>query len=96
MVPSLLTRSALVYCRREYQNMYTGVLQFTVLKKNLYEAHLVHQFRRACEVVKDAFIFSCYQDKSFTNCGRRVFKEQLQMTLDEEGETVNLYELNFP
>ena len=65
-------------------------------EKELYEAHLVHQFKRACEVVNGDFIFSCSQDKQFTNCGRRVFKEQLQMTLDEEGETVNLYELNFP
>ena len=62
----------------------------------LYEAHLVHQFKRACEVVNDDFIFSCSQDKQFTNCGRRVFKEQLQMALDEESETVNLYEFNFP
>lgn len=64
-------------------------------EKELYEAQLVHQFKRACEVVNDDFIFSCSQDKQFTNCGRRVLKEQLQMTLDES-ETVNLYELNFP
>lgn len=67
-------------------------------EKVLYEAHLVHQFKRACEVVKDAFIFSCYQDKKYTNCGRRVFKEQLQMILDEERckKTLNIYEINFP
>lgn len=64
----------------------------------LYEAHLVHQFRRACEVIEGAFIFSCYQDKRFTNCGRRVFKQLLQMTLDEERskKTMNLYEIDFP
>ena len=65
-------------------------------KQVLYEAHLVHQFKTACEVVNGEFIFSCSQDKKFLNCGRRVFKEQLRMTLDEESETVNLYEFNFP
>ena len=65
-------------------------------EKVLYEAHLVHQFKKACEVVNGDFIFSCSQDKQFTDCGRRMFKEQLQMTLDEESETVNLYEFNFP
>jgi len=67
-------------------------------EKVLYEAHLVHQFKKACEVIKDTFIFSCYQDKTYTNCGRRVFKEQLQMTLDEERckKTLNLYEIDFP
>jgi len=65
-------------------------------EKVLYEAHLVHQFKRACEVINGDFIFSCSQDKKFLNCGRRVFKEQLRMTLDEESETVNLYEFNFP
>ena len=66
-------------------------------EKDLYEAHIVHQFKRACEVVKDAFIFSCYQDTKFTNWGRKVLKEQLQLALDEERckKTMNLYEINF-
>lgn len=64
----------------------------------LYEAHLVHQFQQACETIEDAFIFSCYQEKSLTRCGRRVFKEMFQTTLDEERskKTMNLYEINFP
>jgi len=65
-------------------------------EKGLYEAHLVHQFKMACEVVNGDFFFSCSQDKKFLHCGRTVLKEQLRMTLDEESETVNLYEFNFP
>ncbi|XP_078375098.1 histidine N-acetyltransferase-like [Oculina patagonica] len=67
-------------------------------EEDLYEAHLVHQFKKACEAVKDSFIFSCFQDKRFADCGRRVLKEQLQLSLDEEESkrTINLYELNFP
>ena len=54
-------------------------------EKDLYEAHVLHQLKKACEVVtEDSFIFTCFQDKRFTMCGRRVLKEQLQLELDEE------------
>ncbi|KAL9958121.1 hypothetical protein ACROYT_G035092 [Oculina patagonica] len=49
----------------------------------LYEAHLLHQFKRACEVIKDDFIFGCYHDKSLTSYGRRVLEEQLLLEVDE-------------
>ena len=41
----------------------------------LYRAHLVHQFKRACEVIKGAFVFLSFHDKQFTDCGRRVLNE---------------------
>ena len=48
----------------------------------LYQAHLVHQFKRACEVIKDAdFRFSCFQDQVFTNRGRRFLQERLRTKL---------------
>ena len=59
----------------------------------LYEAHLLHQFKRAFEVVKGDFIFHSFQDKSLTNHGKRVLKERLQVEFKEE-LPVNLYELD--
>ncbi|KAL9958125.1 hypothetical protein ACROYT_G035096, partial [Oculina patagonica] len=43
----------------------------------LYEAHLLYQFKRACEVVKGDFSFDTFQDKRLTNYGRRVLQERL-------------------
>ncbi len=63
----------------------------------LYEAHLFHQFKRACEVVDGDFIFDCYQDESLTNYGRKVLQERLQLELDEEASntSIKLYEEKF-
>ena len=63
----------------------------------LYEAHLLHQFQRAREVIKRDFSFDTFQDKSLTNRGRRVLPEQLQLQLDEEMSktSAKLYEKRF-
>ena len=50
----------------------------------LYEAHLSHQFKRACEVIKGDFIFGSHHDKSLTNHGRRVLEERLHLEIDEK------------
>ena len=50
----------------------------------LYQAHLVHQFKRACEVIKSDFMLQAYYHRGLTNCGRRILKELLQITLDED------------
>ncbi|KAL9958111.1 hypothetical protein ACROYT_G035082 [Oculina patagonica] len=57
----------------------------------LYEAHLLHQLKRACEVIKGDFIFNSFHDKSLTYHGKRVLKERLQVEFEEE-LPVNLYE----
>ena len=67
----------------------------------LYEAHILHQLKRACEVIKGDFFFSSSQDKTLTNSGRRVLKELLHMEIDEDlSETGNniwrLYEVTKP
>ena len=66
----------------------------------LYEAHLLHQLKRACEVIKGNFFFISSQDKTLTNSGRRVLKELLLMEKDEDlseiGNTVRLYEVTKP
>lgn len=63
----------------------------------LYEAHLLHQLKRACEVIKGDFFFSSSQDKTLTNSGRRALKELLDMKIDEDlSKTYNrmrLYEV---
>ena len=49
----------------------------------LYEAHLLHQFQRAREVIKGDFSFFTFQDESLTKQGVRVLQERLQLQLDE-------------
>ncbi|KAL9958110.1 hypothetical protein ACROYT_G035081 [Oculina patagonica] len=49
----------------------------------LYEAHLLHQLQRACEVIEGDFIFGSCHDKSLTNHGRKVLEEQLHLKIDE-------------
>lgn len=63
----------------------------------LYEAHLLHQFQQAREVIKGDFTFDTFQDESLTNRGRRVLQEQLQLQLDEEMSktSAKLYEKSF-
>jgi len=62
----------------------------------LYQVLLLHQFKRACEAIKGPFIFCSLQDERFTESGRKVLKELLLVTLDEERseETTNIYEVN--
>ena len=50
----------------------------------VYEAHLLYQFKRACEVIDDDFVFRSVQGKILTNHGRRVLQERLQVQIDEE------------
>ena len=45
----------------------------------LFEAHLLHQLKRACEVINGDFIFFSSQDKSLTPSARKVMVEQLQL-----------------
>ena len=64
---------------------------------DLYEAHLLHQFKRACEVIKGDFRFDTFQDKRLTNHGKRVLRERLQLKLNDEMSkmSVKLYEAKF-
>ena len=49
----------------------------------LFEVHLLHQLKRACEIVNGDFIFISFQEKDSTPLVRRVMEEQLQ--LKEQG-----------
>jgi len=63
----------------------------------LYEAHLLHQFQRAREVIKGDFSFWAFQDERFSKQGVRVLQERLQLQLDEEipKKTAKLYEMKW-
>jgi len=46
----------------------------------LFEAHLLHQLKRACEVINGDFIFVVsFQDKSLTPSARKMMEEHLQL-----------------
>lgn len=64
----------------------------------LYEAHLVHQFKRACKLTKGDFMFQAYFHQGLTNCGKRVLKELLKIKLDEAitQDFANLYQAQLP
>lgn len=64
---------------------------------DLYEAHLVYQFQRACEVIDGDLAFNAFQDKSLIMHGRKVLQEWLQLELDEEmcKMSMRLYENKF-
>ncbi|KAL9958122.1 hypothetical protein ACROYT_G035093 [Oculina patagonica] len=63
----------------------------------LYEAHLLYQLKRACEVIKGDFILYLFQDDCLKNYGKRVLEELLRVELDEELSkmSVKVYENNF-
>ena len=60
----------------------------------LFEAHLLHQLKRACEVINGDLIFLSVQDKSLTPSARKIMEENLQQKENDwpSEETVNLYE----
>ena len=60
----------------------------------LLEAHLLHQLKRACEVINGDFIFLSVQDESLTLSARKVMEENLQLKENDwpSEQTVNLYE----
>ena len=89
---SLAVLSQRVKCMEWLATIYTS-------DEVLYHAHLVHQFKLACETIKGAdFMFVCCQDQAFTNRGRKVLKDLLRIKLDEKivEESTKLYEVDFP
>jgi len=85
-----------------FSTFYPGV-KFLVWNTTLYtkdavlfEEHLLHQLKRACEVINGEFIFLSFQDKSFTPLSRKVLEEQLQLKRHDwpSEKTMKLYESN--
>ncbi|XP_078345287.1 histidine N-acetyltransferase-like [Oculina patagonica] len=61
----------------------------------LFKAHLLCQFKRACEVTSGDFIFVSFQDRSFSQLTRKVMEEQLQLNecdTRHTNKTMILYE----
>lgn len=61
---------------------------------DVFNAHLLCQFKRACEVVSGDFIFVSFQDRSWTNLVKKVMEEQLQLNeyVTHKNNTMILYE----
>ena len=61
----------------------------------LFEAHLLRQLKRACEVINGDLLFLSFQDKSLTLSARKVMEENLQLKEDDwpSEKTINLYEI---
>lgn len=64
----------------------------------LYQAHLVHQFKRSCEEIESEFSFVCCHDKKFTKNGIEVLQEFLSLKSEEDIKLrkAYVYEQNFP
>lgn len=60
----------------------------------LFEAHLLFQFNRACEVIEGDYVFVSFQDKSLTSLAKKLMAEQLQLKPCEYylNKTMKLYE----
>ena len=64
---------------------------------SLYQAHLLHQFNRACEVVESRFIFvSSAQNERLTTHGRMLMEDNLQLKKSDNLQEIKLhiFELN--
>ena len=64
---------------------------------DLFEAHLLHQLKRACEFISADFVFISFQDKSFTELAKKLLEKHLQLKTCEyyHNQTIKLYEKNF-
>lgn len=63
-----------------------------------FEAHLLHQFKRACELIQGKLTFFMFQDKSMTAVARRVLEGKLQLEKVNvcNDEIMKVYERGFP
>ena len=61
---------------------------------DLFIAHLLFQFKRACEVIKGDFVFVSFQDKSLTPLAKKLMDDRLQLKPCEYylNKTMKLYE----
>jgi len=49
----------------------------------LYQAHLVHQFKRSCEEIESEFSFVCCHDKKFTKSGIELLQQFVSLKSDD-------------
>lgn len=70
----------------------------TTATTGLYQAHLLHQFKRSCAEIESEFSFVCCHDKKFTKNGIEVLQEFLSLKSEEDIKLrkAYVYEQNFP
>lgn len=63
----------------------------------LFEAHIMHQCKHACDIIKGGFSFVSFQDKGFRGLGQKLLGERLHLKHDEfyDNESLFLYERDF-
>jgi len=65
--------------------------------QDMFEGHIMHQFNRACEVIRGEFIFVAFQEKRFRSRGQNLLEEKLQLKPHEyfTYQSLYLYERDF-
>lgn len=63
---------------------------------DLFHAHIVHQLKRACELINDDFVFISMQDNRFSSLVRIIMKDRLQLkTVDFfHNKTMKVFEID--
>ena len=61
---------------------------------DLFQAHIVHQFKRACELINDDFVFITMADERLSSLVRIIMKDQLKFkTADRyHNKTLKVFE----
>ena len=61
---------------------------------DLFQAHIVHQFKRACELINDDFVFITMADERLSSLVRIIMKDQLKFkTVDRyHNKTLKVFE----
>ena len=63
----------------------------------IFQAHLLHQFKRACEIIDSKFTFFSVQDRAMTGYARKILGEMLQLKEANllKGTTMKVFERPF-
>ena len=63
----------------------------------IFQAHLLHQFKRACEIIDSKFTFFSVQDRAMTGYAREILGEMLQLKEANllKGTTMKVFERPF-
>ena len=61
---------------------------------DLFQAHIVHQFKRACELINDDFVFITMADERLSSPVRIIMKDQLKFKTADfyQNRTLKVYE----
>lgn len=63
---------------------------------DLFQAHIVHQLKRACELINDDFVFISMQDNRFSSLVRIIMKDRLRLKTVEffHNKTMKVFQID--